>query len=142
MNQLEQRLEALTNQKGLQEAGVVQPYPAEWDLVPYPPKFKAPTLQAFDGKGPPNQHIYYFKSQTGNMVDNDAILACLFIGTLKGLAFEWFIKLPEGSIKNWGHLEKLFLTCFFEDDSEVTMHILLATKQLKGESVKSFIERF
>ena len=44
MNQLEQRLEALTNRKGIQEEGVVQPYPAEWDLVPYPPKFKAPTL--------------------------------------------------------------------------------------------------
>jgi len=44
MSQLEQRLEALTNRKGLKEAGVVRPYPAEWDLVPYPPKFKAPTL--------------------------------------------------------------------------------------------------
>ena len=108
MNQLEQRLEALTNRKGLQEVGVVRPYPTEWDLVPYPPKFKAPTLQAFDGKGSPNQHIYYFKSQIGNVVDNDAILARLFIGTLKGLAFEWFMKLLEGSIKNWGDLEKLF----------------------------------
>ena len=83
MSQLERRLEALTNRKDLQEVGVVRPYPAEWDLVPYPPKFKAPTLQAFDGKGSPNQHIYYFKSQTGNVVDNDAILARLFIGTLK-----------------------------------------------------------
>ena len=43
MNKLE-RLEALTNRKGLQEAGVVWPYPAECDLVPYSPKFKAPTL--------------------------------------------------------------------------------------------------
>ena len=88
MTKLEQRLEALTNRKGLQEAGVVRPYPAEWDLVLYPPKFKAPTLQVFDGKGSPNQHIYYFKSQTGNVVANDAILTRLFIGTLKGLAFE------------------------------------------------------
>ena len=54
MNQLEQRLEALTNRKGLQEVGVVRPYPTEWDLVPYPPKFKTPTLQAFDGKGSPD----------------------------------------------------------------------------------------
>ena len=88
MTQLEQRLEALTNSKGLQDAGVVWPYPAEWDLIPYPPKFKAPTLQAFDNQGSPNQHIYYFKSQTENVVDNDAILARLFIGTLKELAFE------------------------------------------------------
>ena len=108
----------------------------------YPPKFKALTLQAFDDKGSPNQHIYYFKFQTGNVVDNDAILARLFIGTLKWLAFEWFMKLPEGSIKNWGDLEKLFLTRFFEDDSEITMPTLLATKQRKGDSVKTFMERF
>jgi len=89
---------------------VVRSYQTEWDLVPYHPKFKALTLQAFDGKGSLNQHIYYFKSQTGNVVSNDAILARLFIGTLKGITFEWFMKLSEGSIKNWGNLEKLFLT--------------------------------
>ena len=55
------------------------------------------------------------------MVDNDAILVRLFIGTLKRLAFEWFMKLPEGSIKNWGDLEKLFLTRFFEDDSVIPL---------------------
>ena len=142
MSQLEQRLEALTNRKGLQEAEVVRPYPTEWDLVSYPPKFKAPILQAFDDKGSPNQHIYYFKSQTGNVVDNDVILARLFNGTLKGLAFEWFMKLPEGSIKNWSDLEKHVLTRFFEDYSEITIPTLLATKQRKGESVKSFVERF
>jgi len=79
---------------------VIRPYPAEWNLIPYPPKFKALTLQAFDGKGSSNQHIYYFKSQTGNVVSNDAILARLFICTLKGITFEWFMKLPEGSTKN------------------------------------------
>ena len=52
------------------------------------------------------------------------------------------MKLLEGSIKNWGDLEKLFLTRFFENNSEVTMPTLLATKQRKGESAKSFVERF
>ena len=120
---------------------MVWPYLAEWDLVPYFPKFKAPTLQAFDGKGPPNQHVYY-KSQTGNIVSNDVIMARLFIGTLKGIAFEWFMKLPESSIKNLGDLEKLFLARFFKDDSVITMPTLLAMRQQKGESVKAFVERF
>jgi len=44
MSKLEQRLEALASRKGLQEVGVIWSYPAEWDLVPYPPKFKALTL--------------------------------------------------------------------------------------------------
>jgi len=60
----------------------------------------------------------------------------LFIGTPKGLAFEWFMKLPEGSIKNWIDLEKLFLTCFLEDDSEITMPTLLATKQRRESQSK------
>ena len=66
----------------------------------------------------------------------------MFIDTLKGLAFEWFMKLPEGSIKNWDDLEKLFLMCFFEDDSEIIIPTLLAMRQQKGESVKAFVERF
>ena len=69
-------------------------------------------------------------------------MARLFIGTLKGLAFEWFMKLPEGSIKNWGDLEKIFLTRFFEDDSEITMPTLLAMRQQKGESIKVFVRDF
>jgi len=114
MSKLEQRLEPLANQDGLQDVGIVWPYPAEWDMAPYPPKFKALTLHIFNGKVSSNQHIYYFKSQTGNIVSNDAILACLFIGTLKGVAFEWFIKLPAGSIKIWADLEKLFLAHFLK----------------------------
>jgi len=51
MIKLEQNLEALTNRDGLQDVRIVQPYPAEWDTVPYPPKFKTPTLHSFNGKG-------------------------------------------------------------------------------------------
>jgi len=57
-------------------------------MTSYPPKFKAPTLLTFDDEGSPNQHVYYFKFQTGNVVSNDIIMARLFIGTLKGAAFE------------------------------------------------------
>ena len=51
MSKLEQRLEAIASQKGLQEAEVVRAYPAEWNLVPYPPKFKALTLQPSTARG-------------------------------------------------------------------------------------------
>lgn len=74
----------------------------------YPSKFKVPTLQTFNGTRSLNQHIYYFRSQIDNVVSNDATLAHLFISILKGIAFEWFIKLSEGFIKNRGYLESLF----------------------------------
>ena len=88
MNEIGKRLEAISNRSNLQEVGVVRPYPVEWDLAPYPPRFKGPNVHAFDGKGSPNQHIYYFKFQTEYVVSNDAIMARLFIGTFKGVAFE------------------------------------------------------
>ena len=56
-------------------------------------------------------------------------MARLFIGTLKGVAFDWFRSLPPGSINSW-------------IDTEVTMDKLLSTVQKKGESVRDYIERF
>jgi len=60
----------------------------------------------------------------------------LFIGTLKEVAFEWFMKLPAGSIKTWADLEKLFLARFFKHDTEISVPTLLIAKQKKGESIK------
>ena len=54
MSKLEQCLETLANRGDFQDVGIIWPYPAEWDTALYPPKFKAPTLHTFDGKGSPN----------------------------------------------------------------------------------------
>ena len=110
--------------------------------MPYPPKFKPPTLHTYDGKRSPNQHIYYFRSQTGNVIDNDPIMDRLFISTLNGVAFDWFRSLPPGSINSWIDLETRFLSHFYEDDTEMTIDKLLSTVQRKGESVRDYIERF
>ena len=75
-------------------------------------------------------------------MSNDAILVRLFISTLKRVAFEWFIKLHAGSIRKWADLEKFFLARFFEDDTKVSVPTLLVAKQNKGESIKTFMERF
>ena len=50
---------SLAQRDKLKKVGMTRPYPMEWDLVLYPPKFKPPTLHTYDGKGSPNQHIYY-----------------------------------------------------------------------------------
>jgi len=69
-------------------------------------------------------------------------MARLFIGTLKGVAFDWFRSLPSGSIDSWIDLETWFLSRFYEDDNEVTMDKLLSIIQKGGESVREYIERF
>jgi len=52
------------------------------------------------------------------------------------------MRLLVGSIKTLADLEKLFLARFFEDDSEISVPTLLAAKQKKGESIKTFVKRF
>ena len=89
----------------------------------------------------PNQNINYFKSQNRNVVSNDAIMARLFIGTLKGVAFELFMKLSAGSIKIWANLEKLFLACFFEDDTEIQCQLPLQQNKRK-ESLSNCLWKY
>ena len=69
-------------------------------------------------------------------------MARLFIGTRKGVAFDWFRSLPNGSINSWIDLETRFLSQFYEDDTEVTMDKLLSAVQGGGESIREYIERF
>ena len=97
---IQAQIASLAQKDELKKAGMTRPYPLEWDSVPYPSKFKPPTLHTYDGKSSPNQHIYYFWSQTANIIDNNAIMARLFIGTLKGVAFDWFRSLQSVSINS------------------------------------------
>ena len=69
-------------------------------------------------------------------------MARLFIGTLKGVAFDWFRSLLANSINSWIDLKTLFLSRFYEDDTEVTMNTLLLVVQKGRESVWDYIERF
>ena len=59
---IQAQIASLTQRDELKKVRTVHSYPLEWDSVPYPPKFKPPTLHTYDGKSSPNQLIYYFQS--------------------------------------------------------------------------------
>jgi len=102
MNELEKRLEAITNRSNLKEARIVRPCTAVWDAAPYPSKFKAPTLHTFDGKRSPNQYILF---QISNW--KCSIKRCnygSFVHWHSQGDSLWFMKLPTGSIKIWTDL--------------------------------------
>jgi len=103
---IQAQIASLDQRDELKKVDMTRPYPLEWNSVPYPLKFKPLTLHKYDGKSSPNQYIYYFRSQTGNVIDNDAIMVRLFISTLKGVAFDWFRSLPPSSI-NFGSIWRL-----------------------------------
>src|SRR5436190_17708038 len=137
MKRLEEQVAALKTTTTRQEAGATRPYPVEWDAVKYLSRFKVPTLNTFDGKWSAQQHIYYFQSQTRSLMGNDPVRTRLFISTLKGVAFEWFRKLPKVSITCWNNLKALFLSRFFEKEADINTHTLLLTKQRKESWLKN-----
>jgi len=59
---IQAQITSLPQRDDRKKVGMMHPYPLEWDSVPYPLKFKPPTLHTYDGESSPNQHIYYFRS--------------------------------------------------------------------------------
>jgi len=58
------------------------------------------------------------------------------------VAFDLFRSLPKDSINSWPDLETRFLSQFYENDTELTVDIILSIVQKGGEFKKDFIGRF
>ena len=64
-------------------------------------KFRLPQLEPFEELKDPLDHLNTFKTTLGLHQPFDEILCHSFPTTLKGVAREWFIKLPTSSIDNF-----------------------------------------
>ena len=79
-----------------------------------PSNFRLPQLEPFDGLKNPLDHLNTFKTTQGLQQPPDEILCCSFPTTLKGVAREWFMKLPTSSIDDFKQLSSSFLCHFVE----------------------------
>ena len=84
------------------------PYPAAYDQLPLPQKYKLPDFTKFSGQGEVStvEHINRFIIQCGEAAQHDALKVRLFSMSLSGSAFTWFTTLPANSIIYWADLEK------------------------------------
>lgn len=72
---------------------------------PLPDNYRVPTIEKYHGKDSPNQHIYHFYLLIGKVMGNDALRIRLYVGSLKGITFDWFQTLQVRSIESWTDLE-------------------------------------
>ena len=68
---------------------------------PMPSKFQLPQLEPFDELKEPQDHLNTFKTTLGLQQPPDEILCRSFPTTLKGVAREWFTKLPTSLMDNF-----------------------------------------
>ena len=75
-------------------------------------QFRLPQLESFDRLKDPQNHLNTFKTTLGLQRPLDEILCHSFPTTLKGVAREWFTKLPTLSVDSFEQLSNAFL-CHF-----------------------------
>ena len=119
------------------------PYPAAYDQLPLPHKYKFPDFTKFSRQGEVStvEHINRFIIQCGEAAQHDALKVCLFSMSLSGSAFTWFTTLPANSIIFWADLEKQFHQFFYSGVEEMKLTDLTNLRQRNDESVAAFIQR-
>ena len=66
----------------------------------------------------------------------------LFLLSLSGAAFTWFISLPPNSVRTWADSEQKFHDYFFSGETELKLSHLTLVKQKIHEVVSEYIRRF
>nr|CAD1817824.1 unnamed protein product [Ananas comosus var. bracteatus] len=119
-----------------------KPYQAWHDLVPFPPGYTRPQFQMFDGTGDPREHLTHFEAACGDTVTNGSLLLRQFPLSLKVAAFQWYSKIPPGSIQDWPMMKAQFKSHFVSTKREITLRELADLRQERDEKVETYITRW
>ena len=119
------------------------PFTASINSHPFPPKFKMPFLDSYDGTRDPFDHIATFKTTMHLQGVPDKILCRAFPTTLKGPAWVWFSKIPLGTVSSFEELSNLFVNNFIGGKRHKrSSSNLLTIEQGENESLQFFITHF
>lgn len=80
--------------------------------------------------------MYYFLSQTAHLIGNGPVMMKIFMSTLRGLAYTWFIQLPPGTIKAWFDVEREFLSRYMRMILKYQSTLFLQLSRRKAKQSK------
>ncbi|CAH9117539.1 unnamed protein product [Cuscuta europaea] len=108
-----------------------------------PGKYRGQPIKPYEGKTDPQEHYSRYQNNMMMMGASDEYLCRWFLSTLEGPAYEWFNRLPKGSIGSWQELAQLFLTQFAGmNRSRKHFSHLLTVRQQKEKTLRDFLERW
>ncbi|CAL8152702.1 unnamed protein product [Prunus armeniaca] len=87
------------------------------------------------------EHIGRFTAQCGE-ADSDAQKLRLFVHSLTGATFSWFINLPSNSVRDWSDMERIFHKHFNQTNREITVTELARMSQASDESPCDYLQWF
>uniref|UniRef100_A0A803MT92 Retrotransposon gag domain-containing protein n=1 Tax=Chenopodium quinoa TaxID=63459 RepID=A0A803MT92_CHEQI len=104
----------------------ITPFSQEIMNTPISPKVKIPTLDPYDGKTDPTNHLNAYKAHMGVQIGCEASWCRFFPTTLKGIAYTWFNNLTTGSIRTFDMLATQFKKHFIAGSrqTKTSVHIM------------------
>src|SRR3954469_15940420 len=106
-------------------------------------KFKAPSLEKYNGQGDPEDHVMNYKTAMRLLGASDSLMCLAFPTTLKGHARDWYNNLPRGSIVSFRNLAILFCNQFAAGKKRKRdATCLLSVTQRNNERLRDYIQRF
>ncbi|GKU89032.1 hypothetical protein SLEP1_g3225 [Rubroshorea leprosula] len=110
---------------------------------PYPPGFRMPQFETYDGTKDPDDHLHAFFSIMQAQNASDALMCKMFPSTLRSNARTWYHTLRPNSINAYAELATLFATKFSSRRLiKKTTPDLMRITQREGESLKNYMNRF
>ncbi|KAK4726853.1 hypothetical protein R3W88_031770 [Solanum pinnatisectum] len=111
--------------------------------VELPKGFKIPKFNMFDGHGDPIAHLKDFCSRLVGLENNEALLMRLFIQSLSGIAFTWYVKQDFDKWLAWEDMARDFVEQYkFNMKDDPTMLNLLEIRKLGHESFEEYVIRW
>ncbi|XP_068486801.1 uncharacterized protein [Phaseolus vulgaris] len=111
--------------------------------TPLPDKWKGFNRDRYDGTTDPDEHVDAYTTHMSLYTTDDAVFCRVFPTSLKGSALSWFTKLPAHSIDCFETLIAKFDVQFATSrPHHLTSIALVGIRQERGESLRTFIDRF
>ena len=108
-----------------------------------PDKFKMPRVEKYDESGDLQAHLEAFREHIILHVTPNELAYRGFPLTLRGVAKDWFTRLPSKSIGTFKELGRLFLAQFLATwKRKKSVTCLLTLRQGKEETLKDFMLHF
>nr|GME05145.1 uncharacterized protein LOC109158413 [Ipomoea batatas] len=121
----------------------IEPFSAKVQNYKVLKDFKFPSMPTYDGSSDPSDHLMGFQAKMLIVGAKDPMYCRVFVSTLEGIARDWFISLPRGSVSTFEDLANQFLTRF-ASSMRARKHFTDLTEVNQGEyeSLKDYIKRW
>ncbi|XP_074290559.1 uncharacterized protein LOC141617274 [Silene latifolia] len=121
--------------------------PITMEEVDLPKKFVVPSMRTYDGTLDPQNHVAFNKQKMlAALIPSEYREVCMCKGfgtTLTGPALQWYINLPNGSIKSFANLINTFNQQFASSrELEKRSSNLYRITQKPDETLRAFLNRF